>query len=379
MNRCRLCKSPLDAQLVDLPAPGITSLSTPITLPTQLYLCKGCGHAQSPNLPDLATFYDTEYRISLQSDAFDQLYETGPEGPVYRTGHQARLVAALDLPQGARVLDYGAGKASTLSELMALRPDLDPHVFDVSEDYVAHWEVFVPARAQATYSIPKDWHGCMDVVMAHFALEHVADPVGVLQDMARTLRPGGLAVFLVPDSIGNPGDLLVVDHLNHFTRSSLLRLLAEAGLGVSDIRTDAFRGAFLVCARAGAKPIFPDPKGIARDVAELRLRVDELGQVLDWIARCDCTLPVDEPLAVYGAGFYGTMLCARLTRPVACFLDMNPHLQGTTHMGLQVYAPADCPPEIAHVLVGLNPARARHLLFAAPDWLPARAQIHFPH
>src|SRR5690606_8329719 len=112
----------------------------------------------------------------------DQLYEIGRDGPVFRTAHQSALLEALNVAAGAKVLDFGAAKATTSRRFMAARPDIVPHVFDVSEDYRAHWADWVPPGAQATYRLPADWSGRFDLITAHFVLEHVADPVAVFAD-----------------------------------------------------------------------------------------------------------------------------------------------------------------------------------------------------
>ncbi|HAR52611.1 MAG TPA: hypothetical protein DCS45_12155, partial [Roseovarius nubinhibens] len=62
---------------------------------------------------------------------------------------------------------------------------------------------------------------------------------------------------------------------------------------------------------------------------------------------------------------------------LTCFLDRNPYLQGQTHLGVPVLAPEDCPKEVATVIAGLNPERARDILSSNVDWLPATALIVF--
>jgi len=123
-------------------------------VPTEVSVCRACSHVQSPDLPNIQAFYDHNYRISLQFDDHDQLYAIEPEGPIFRTTHQARLLLGLDMPQGSKVMDFGAAKATTLRLLLNLRPDLKPYVFDISEDYRAHWADWVPPDTQATYSLP---------------------------------------------------------------------------------------------------------------------------------------------------------------------------------------------------------------------------------
>jgi SAM-dependent methyltransferase len=347
----------------------MTSLSTWLDAPTQVWVCRGCGHVQSPDLPDVQAFYDHEYRISLQSDDHDQLYEMGPDGPVFRTGHQAALLAALDLPKGARLMDFGAAKGTTTRRLMALRPDLRPHVFDVSEDYRDHWAGWIPPESQATYALPAHWSGRFDLITAHFVLEHVASPVSVLAELARCLTPSGKLFFSVPDPIKNPGDLLVVDHLNHFVPSSINLALTAAGLCAVSLRQDLFRGAHVVVAEAGppAAPTQLEPEAA----------LDLLSEWTRIFASIDGFGRLGQRIAIYGAGFYGALFAPRLDAGLVAFLDRNPHLQGSKLGNFPILPPESCPP-VDLVIAALNPARARAILPPDVAWLPRGACVIYP-
>ncbi|WP_298432869.1 methyltransferase domain-containing protein [uncultured Jannaschia sp.] len=363
---CRVCAAKLDAPDFDDPGPSLTSIRTVLDLPTRVWLCENCGHAQSPDLPELSDFYDTQYRISLDIDGHDQLYENAAGEQVFRTAYQAELVAALEITNGAKVLDFGAGKATTLQRVIENRPDIQPHVFDVSRDYTEHWAGWVPEDQQATYALPDGWTDRFDLITAHFVLEHVPDPVAILHELSRCLAPGGRLFLSVPDCGSNTGDLLVVDHLNHFTAASLTRAFAEAGLRIDSLDQTSFAGAFIVVATGGTPGTVP-----ARETDALR------SVLADWTAilhRLRTEAPT-EPVAIYGAGFYGTLIATRIAGGPRCFLDRNPYLQGHDHMGAPVLIPEDCPTDIASIVVGLNPARARTILADTSAWRPADARL----
>jgi len=369
MTACRICATPLGAPDYAAPAPAMTSLSTWLQVPTQVWVCRICGHAQSPDLPDVQAFYDHDYRISLQSADHDQLYEMGADGPIFRTAHQAALLAALDLPKAARLLDFGAAKATTTRHLFALRPDLRPHVFDVSEDYRPYWAGWVPDAAQATYRLPDDWTGRFDFITAHFVLEHVAAPVTVLSEVKRCLAPGGRLFFTIPDPIGNPGDLLVTDHLNHFLPSSIHTALAGADLHALSLRQDLFRGAHVVLATAGkaTSPAATDPAPTLALLAEWQ----HMFATLDRLSAAGLRI------AIYGAGFYGALFAPRLGPGLQVFLDRNPYLQGGMLEGLPILPPESCP-AVDLIVAALNPARARAILPADVSWLPPGARVVYP-
>ena len=363
---CRVCGVMLSNTSFNDAGPSLTSIRTVLDVPTQVWLCDTCGHAQSPDLPDIPEFYDTQYRISLDIDGHDQLYENKAGEQVFRTAFQAEMLLNLAIPSKAKVLDFGSGKATTLQRLVKARPDIIPYVFDVSSDYLDYWADWVPVDHQATYKLPQEWSAKFDLITAHFVLEHVASPVEVLTELMRCLAPSGQLFFSVPDAEGNSGDLLVVDHLSHFTLSSVTIALANANLIIESIDRDAFAGAFVIIAKKGLSNISP-----VVDINDLRKTLIEWERILIQLSK---NKP-DGPIAIYGAGFYGSIILTRLSSEISCFLDSNSYLQGQEHFRIPVYKPMDCPGDIKTVIVGLNPARARNILSNSAEWLPEGAKL----
>ncbi|MBW4530021.1 MAG: methyltransferase domain-containing protein [Aphanothece saxicola GSE-SYN-MK-01-06B] len=379
MNECRVCGALLPNPDYSASAPALTSIATHLAIPTQIYVCRNCGHGQSPDLPKIQEFYDTQYRISLQSDQHDQLYEVRDGEPVFRTQRQAEMLAAMKLPLQARVLDFGAAKGTTLRTLLQARPDLRPSIFDVSSDYVTFWQDWVPESEQAIHHIPAEWQGRFDLVTAHFVVEHVVDPIGTLQQLAGLLAPAGRLFFTVPDPLGNTGDFLVVDHVNHFTTSSLIRTCEASGLVPLTLAGDLFRGAYVVIAeklsvsgsRSGSIQC-----DVASDIHQALEALAFWTKAMDFLDD-DQGKDSQAPTAIYGAGFYGALIAARLQQPPICFLDRNTYLQGRDYLGVTVVAPEECPDSVRRIYPGLNPSHARSILANADGWLPPHARIHF--
>lgn len=365
MKTCRVCGAGLGVPVFKAPPASITSVCTLIPESAIVYCCQRCGHAQSPNLPSIERFYDTEYRISLATDGFDQLYDLIDECPIFRVEHQARLVTeACALGPGARVLDYGAAKAESLRRLANHIPGIECCVFDVSRDYQSNWHEWIPSDRQAVYEIPISWERSFDLVTACFVLEHVAEPVEVLTAIARLLKPNGKVFILVPDAISNPGDLVVVDHVNHFTESSLHNLCVAAGLKLDVLERNKYRGAFLAVAGLDTGGIAKAaPLVLARDCSDIQEIAAFWTGATKIIAR-EAASPGPGKLAIYGAGFYGTFIAAAVKgrATVSCFVDRNPFVRLAPHLGLPVMDPDHLPLDISTVFAGLNPKIARDVL-----------------
>lgn len=358
------------------PPPALTSVTTLLSVPTRVTVCRVCGHAQSDDLPDTAKFYDAEYRISLASDDHDQLYAAIEGRPIYRTDHQAELVLSLADPRrGASVLDYGAGKATTLRKVIARRTDLVPHVFDVSDDYREHWDKWLQREHCAVGVLPADWQGRFDLVTAHFVLEHVLDPIEILRQLGSLLKSDGALFLSVPDAIANPGDLIVVDHTSHFSAASLERAFALAGFGSVRLDRGAFAGAIVAIAKtnSGASTQPNDPAQAAQAFVRLSEDWTVMGSHLDAAAASR----QGRPSAIYGAGVYGSFIAGRIGGRIdlSCFIDRNPHVRAGPHMDRPVLAPDQLPSNIEVVYAGLNPMKARAILADVPEWQGRAVEI----
>lgn len=364
LDGCRVCGIGIDQPSLDLPAPALTSTYEQVAMHTRVYVCASCGHVQSPDLPDMEAFYDTRFKCALDSEAFDQITEIRNGVPRYRTDIQADLALELvSVPKGARVLDFGAAKAATLRKIWARRPDISPHVFDVSDDYRSSWSAWLPSEAVATYEVPRSWRGRFDVVMAHYVFEHVPDPVARLREISELLAPGGRFYFSVPNWAANVGDLLVAEHTNHFTDVSIRRAVHEAGLAVDVLDSASLPYGFQVVCRVAEGRDMPVKNGIKASVDHSRSAASALQRAVN---RIDMELSSrhNQRSAVFGAGFYGAFLLTRMPdrSAVACCIDNNPHLWGKMLFGVPVASPKELPTSTETVYVGLNPARARAIV-----------------
>ena len=372
---CPVCGSQLGEPVYRSSREGsLDSLGRVLPFETKVHCCRACTHVATEPIPDLEGYYAENYRISLGSEEEDQLYEMVGATRVFRTDHQARLLVELvDWHPGARVLDFGCAKASTLRKALPALPDIELSLYDVSHDYRAYWDAFVPEDRQAVNVLPDDWRGSFDLVTSFFSLEHIATIKPAVADIASLLAEDGLLYLVVPDVFSNPGDFVVLDHVNHFTRASLARLLSDAGLTIRWVRHDVHRGALVALAAKASSPVSIPTLPSDGDAEDLGRWWSGIAERIRGMER-----EYDGDSAIYGAGFYGSFVFANLRHPnrLRCFLDNNPHLQGRQHLGLPVLRPADCPPSVRDLWIGLNPLHARSIMAGIDLGTASPRQLH---
>lgn len=142
------------------------------------------------------------------------------------------------LPEGARVLDAGAGEGRHRACFARQRYiAFDLAVGDASWDYAG-----LDARGDLAALPFRD--ACFDAVIHIVTLEHVREPQRVMAELGRVLKPGGRLLLVAPhewEEHQAPHDYF------RYTRYGLAYLLANAGF--PDARIEPVGGFFRLLAR----------------------------------------------------------------------------------------------------------------------------------
>ena len=145
---------------------------------------------------------------------------------------------------GRNLLEVGCGTGEFL--IAARSAGHSVIGLDLSQEvisYVRHRHPDLDVRCSTLESagLPAE---SVDVIAAFHVLEHVADPIGLLCQMQRLLRPGGLAYIRVPNLdawyrrvLGRNWWGFSVEHVGHFTDDSISRALTAASLDVLAVRS----------------------------------------------------------------------------------------------------------------------------------------------
>jgi SAM-dependent methyltransferase len=119
------------------------------------------------------------------------------------------VLAQIDFPPAARVLEVGCGPGWLWADGPALPPglrltltDLSPGMVEVARDRASSTIEVVDARVADAQALPFD-DGAFDVVIANHMLYHVPSPETAVAECARVLEPNGV---LMAATVG-PGHL----------------------------------------------------------------------------------------------------------------------------------------------------------------------------
>ncbi len=175
------------------------------------------------------------------------------------SGDQLEALVRGLLTKDSRVLDLGCGRGGLIELIwrdVKLAAGLDPDIPSLSE----HRAPGMPVLRGVGEHLPFA-SGSFDLVVSVWVLEHVREPLNVLREVARVLRPGGHFVFLTPNlrnplvsmnRIGNAIPLLQTQLVSRFygrresdtfpvqyranTARAIHGLAEESDLRVADLR-----------------------------------------------------------------------------------------------------------------------------------------------
>jgi len=321
-------------------------------------VCRSCGAVQKPAdeafLAEIDDIYRS-YTIYHQAAGAEQaVFEQASGLPASRS---VKLLDTfrrhVNLAPVGRMLDVGCGNGATLRAFDRVAPGWTKAGTEFDAKYRAEVESIPntePLHVGPVEGVP----GFFDVITMIHVLEHIIDPIAVLQTLRGKLAPGSLLLIEVPHHRANPFELLIADHRTHFTADSMTRVLAAAGFEVVSVAEDWIPKELSVVARPAQAALPAPPRA---DAAAARARVAESLAWLGGTATRLRSLAADGPVGLFGTSIAGTWLAAEAGDRIAFFVDEDPNRAGTTYLGKPVYAPANIPPG-SRVFVGLAPAVA---------------------
>lgn len=379
---CRTCGA---AELKEFPnygaMPRVTSDCWAFPPGGRLAVCGDCGAVQKPTDANWYAEVDAIYRNykpyhqagGVEQAAIDPTMGTARRRSEVVLDRTLQVYAARST--GA-ILDVGCGNGALLRAFAAMRPDWRLCGHELSDLHAAALATipgFTTLHRGQLAELPSGF----DLITMMHALEHFPDPVASLLDLRAKLDPDGALLIEVPNAEANPFDLLIADHVCHFTREDLRRVIGRAGMAVAALADDwvgkELSAVALPRAPAVASP--PPPNG--------RAAFDRVRSQLEWLE----SLIRDAREGARGRSFglFGTSIAAMwlfgvLGDQIEFFVDEDPNRGSTTLCGRPVYAPVDIPAG-ATVFVALIPATARtvaarlagpHVTFRLPADIGAR-------
>jgi len=210
--------------------------------------CTGCGLVyvgEDPATIDFGKLYDESYYTGSQAGVFADYVG---QAPARRAAARRRLFTLRRLKPGGRLLDVGCAAGFFLVEAQAHYAARGVELSEFSSRFAR--EQFGLDVVTGTLHDAAFEAGSFDLVTLWDVIEHVSDPAAVLAEVARVLAPAGRVVLTTGDigsayarQRGARWHLMTPPwHLYFFSRATLARLAARAGLRIVHVAARGVAG-----------------------------------------------------------------------------------------------------------------------------------------
>jgi SAM-dependent methyltransferase len=310
---CPICNSPMgagDARLFGLPS--VTSDCRPWTAGRSVMICTGCG-VMRRQISD-------KFNPNIYAN-----YRSTPE-PAGRT---KRILDFLDTRMRLRmkhILDIGCGTGDGLVTLA------DHFPFATVAGYEPHGDNSPPDCDNIIGIWRKRPQFKYDLVTMFQVFEHLDDIHETLEYVKTIIAPGGQLLIQVPYAAMWPFDLLISDHLWHFTANSLAELMIRGGFHVRYLGNDCI---------AKEITLLVDVSGECGEfqVAEMRPYIPSIEWLLAYKAFLD---GITHKVAVFGTGPAAAWAADILGDRALVHLDDDCARRVGRFNGRTVTTPTDC-------------------------------------
>jgi SAM-dependent methyltransferase len=332
-----------------------TSDSKPWQAGGQLAVCTNCGTVQK--IPDAAWLEEIRsiygaYEIYQQSAGAEQLIfdNCGQSEP-----RSAKLVNYVNqqvaLPASGDLLDIGCGDGAALRNFSKALPGWQLYGSELGSSTIDSLRT-IPGFVELFTGDLAEISGRFSLISIIHTLEHVLSPFAVLKKAANLLEPNGVLFIEVPDIETSPFDLLVADHLLHFSRETLSFLLSRTGFRPLSVRNDVIAKEITALAAYEEMEV-----GIPCADHGMQLARQTVGWLREVFAVAQ-GIAAQGPIGIFGTAIAGMALYSAVKDSVAFFVDEDPNRVGRRCDGKAIIAPMDAPRDVP-IFLAYPPATAQ--------------------
>ena len=346
--------------------PRVTSDCKPFERGGRLFACGHCGAIQKT--PDAVWLSEIDriyrgYEIYQLSQGTEQLIFSGDGAAAARSNLLVDfMMANAKLPLTGRLIDIGCGNGAALANFSAALPRWELYGSELSDkgtDGLKRLPNFKQLFTVLLGQIP----GTFNLVSMIHSLEHMLSPSAALAEAAGLLTGEGALLVEVPDVETSPFDLVVADHLMHFSVSTLGYLASQCDLRPSFLANTLLPKEITLLAKKGNSGnqtqlslISPAAAERGKEVAEGTVKW--LGEV---VSTATAMADTGAPFGIFGTSISGMWRYGSLRHRVDFFVDEDTTRIGRKYEGKPIFNPQEAPAG-SNVYIPLAPSIARKVV-----------------
>jgi SAM-dependent methyltransferase len=245
--------------------------------------------------------------------------------------------SSFSIAKTGQLVDVGCGDGSFLNEFKRRRPDWQIAGFDLNQNRKSDIEE-ICGEGQFFSGSPGDLPNKLDLIVLNYVIEHVEHVTKFLHTLFEKLSSGGMLVAMVPDLARNPYDLIIADHLSHYTKTTLISQLEELPLMCC---RQALQKELIVFVGKGSRNRYRRSTTPEAEQAGAEKQIRYLTKVRT--EALDLARTYKGQFGIFGTSIAGSWLSGELGRLPHFFVDEDQRKHDITHYGKKVLSPCAAP------------------------------------
>jgi 2-polyprenyl-3-methyl-5-hydroxy-6-metoxy-1,4-benzoquinol methylase len=336
MINCHICGGKLKSIPSFSSLFQVTSDCRPWTSKGELAVCTECFIVQKPKsvkwVNEIHDIYKG-YQIYLQGNGVEQsTFDATSGASLARSQKILSWIKGLNISSNGKLLDIGCGNGSFMKAFNNEYPKWEMtglELDDKNKSIVESIDGVKKLHVGEVDSLDEKY----DFIVLIHALEHITEPIDLLQKIKNILNPGGFLFIEVPDLKTSPFDLLIADHCSHFTIDTLSNVVNNAGFEIVNKVADFVPKEISLLATIQNKnerqELYLDESGEKTALAN----IEWMKSLLSKASGCK------ENIAVFGTSISATWLASTLGDKISFFVDEDSNRIGGKHLGKDILAP----------------------------------------
>ena len=302
---------------------NVTSDCKPYPSVTSLHCCEICGHIQK-KIDDkfrkhVAQIYK-DYEVFKASNGVEQVVFSGSV-----KGSRSQLLARwlgekINLNAAHSMLDYGCGDGSALCSFGEVFPEAQLfgyEIEDIKRPKLKSLSNFQKLIVGDKFEPSQRF----DFISMIHCLEHLDDPIRVLKNIHNHITNEGYIFIEVPDVKISNYDILIADHISHFSLDLLSEVLTLSGFQIIEASTNVLVKEITILAKKTAFGIGEVNANKYR-VREHKSHVNQLiSSHIETVAKSKYLLDSHRDLGIFGSSTSAMWLWGELGCQVEVFVD----------------------------------------------------------